>query len=158
MARLPLLDTIVLALHEMKTSTKTRRALLIISDGGDNNSRYNKAEVRSLVRENDVLIYALGIYAQDNSAVLPEEVEGPGLLCDIAEQTGGRHLPVGDLNELPEMAAKIGIELRNRYMLGYSPTNLQRDGRYHHVQIKVVPPHGLPTLRASWRLCACPES
>ena len=57
-----------------------------------------------------------------------------------------------DLNELPDIAAKIGIELRNRYVLGYTPANQPRDGRYHHVQVKLVPPHGLPTLKAFWRL------
>jgi VWFA-related protein len=151
--RTALLDAIFLALHEMKKSTKDRRALLIISDGGDNCSRYTETEVRNLVRESDVLIYALGIYEPYASrGRSPEELAGPGLLSDVAEQTGGRHLPVEDLNELPDIAAKIGIELRNRYILGYSPNNQQRDGRYHHVQVKLVPPHGLPTLKAFWRL------
>jgi VWFA-related protein len=151
--RTALLDAIFLALHEMKRSTKNRKALLIISDGGDNSSRYTEAEVRSLVRESDVLIYALGIYepyaARGRS---PEELAGPGLLGDIAEQTGGRHLPVEDLSELPDIAAKIGIELRNRYVLGYAPANQPRDGRYHHVQVKLIPPHGLPSMKAFWRL------
>lgn len=151
--RTALLDAIFLAMHEMKKSAKGRKALLIISDGGDNSSRYTATEVRDLVREGDVLIYALGIYepygSRDRS---PEEMAGPGLLSDIAEQTGGRHLPVEDLNEMPDIAAKIGIELRNRYVLGYSPANRSRDGRYHHVQVKLTPPHGLPTLKAFWRL------
>jgi VWFA-related protein len=69
----------------------------------------------------------------------------------LAEQTGGRHFPA-DTAELPDIAAKIGIELRNRYVLGYSPTDRQRDGRYHKVQVKMVPPHGLPPLKAFWRM------
>jgi VWFA-related protein len=151
--RTALLDAIMLAMHEMKKSTKQRKALLIISDGGDNCSRYTEAEVRNVVRESDVLIYAIGIFepygARGRSA---EEVAGPGLLNELAEQTGGRQFPVEDLAELEDIAAKIGIELRNRYVLGYSPTDRQRDGRYHRVQVKVVPPHGLPPLRAYWRL------
>ncbi len=73
------------------------------------------------------------------------------MLNELAEQSGGRHLPVEDLSELADVAAKIGIELRNRYVLGYSPTDQQHDGRYHHVRVQVVPPHGLPPLRAYWR-------
>jgi VWFA-related protein len=151
--RTALLDAIFLALHEMKKSTKSRKALLIISDGGDNSSRYTETEVRNLVRESDVLLYALGIYepygARSRS---PEELAGPGLLSEIAEQSGGRHLPVEDLNELPDIAAKIGIELRNRYVLGYALPSQARDGRYHRVQVKLTPPHGLPALKAFWRL------
>jgi len=149
--RTALLDAVFLALHELKKSEKNRKALLIISDGGDNCSRYTETEVRNLVRESDVLIYAVGIYeplgARSRS---PEELEGPGLLSDIAEQTGGRHFPA-ELGELPDIAAKIGVELRNRYVLGYSPTDKQRDGRYHPVTVKIIPPHGLPPLHAYWR-------
>ncbi len=148
-----LLDAIFLALHEMKNTKMQRKALLIVSDGGDNCSRYTESEVRNRVRESDVLIYAMGIFEPDGSrGRSPEEAGGPGLLSEICEQTGGRHLPVDDLAEMPDIAAKIGIELRNRYVIGYSPTDAQRDGRYHHVQVKVVPPHGLPALRAYWRL------
>jgi Ca-activated chloride channel homolog len=150
--RTALLDAILLAMNEMKKSTMHRKALLIISDGGDNASRYTEAEVRNLVREGDVLIYAIGIFEPDGArSRSPEELAGPGLLNELAEQSGGRHFPVEDLSELADVAAKIGIELRNRYMLGYSPTDQQHDGRYHHVRVQVVPPHGLPPLRAYWR-------
>jgi VWFA-related protein len=149
--RTALLDAIILSLHEMKKSSKNRRALLIISDGGDNSSRYTETEVRNLVRENDALIYAIGVFEPYGSrGRTPEESSGPGLLSEVAEQTGGRHLP-GEVAELPDIAAKIGIELRNRYILGYSPTDQQRDGRYHRLQVKVVPPRGLPTLRPYFR-------
>jgi Ca-activated chloride channel family protein len=150
--RTALLDAILLAMNEMKKSTMHRKALLIISDGGDNASRYTETEVRNLVREGDVLVYAIGIFEPDGArSRSPEELAGPGLLNELAEQSGGRHLPVEDLSELADVAAKIGIELRNRYMLGYSPTDQQHDGRYHHVKVQVVPPHGLPPLRAYWR-------
>jgi VWFA-related protein len=150
--RTALLDAIVLAMHEMKRSAKKRKALLIISDGGDNSSRYSEVEVRRMIRENDVLVYAIGVFEGFSArARTPEEAGGPGLLSDIAEQTGGRHFPA-DLQELPDIAAKIGVELRNRYVLGYSPTDSHRDGRYHKVEVKVVPPRGLPKLSAHWRL------
>jgi Ca-activated chloride channel homolog len=151
--RTALLDAIALALHEMKKSKKQRKALLIISDGGDNSSRYTETEVRSMVRENDVIIYAIGIFepvsARSRTA---EEMSGPGLLTEVAEQTGGRHFPVENLNELPDIAAKIGVELRNRYVLGFAPSSPQRDGKYHKLQVKLVPPRGLPPLRVFWRL------
>jgi len=150
--RTALLDAIFLALHEIKNSKLQRKALLIISDGGDNSSRYTEGEVRNRVRESDVLIYAMGIFEPEGSrGRSPEEQSGPGLLNDLCEQSGGRHLPVNDLSEMPDIAAKIGIELRNRYMIGFTPTDAAKDGRYHHVQVKVIPPHGLPALRASWR-------
>jgi VWFA-related protein len=150
--RTALLDAIMLALHELKNSKKNRKALLIISDGGDNSSRYTETEVRNLVRESDTLIYAIGVYEPFGArSRTPEESSGPGLLNDLAEQTGGRSF-AADTAELPDIAAKIGIELRNRYVLGYSPTDRQRDGRYHRVQVKMVPPHGLPTLKAFWRM------
>jgi Ca-activated chloride channel family protein len=149
--RTALLDAIYLALHEMKKSTKSRKALLIVSDGGDNSSRYTENEVRNLVRESDALIYAIGIFESSGSRGSPEEINGPALLNDLAEQTGGRAFEVDDIAEMADIAAKIGIELRNRYVLGYSPTSQQRDGKYHRVQVKIIPPHGLPPLKAFWR-------
>jgi Ca-activated chloride channel family protein len=96
--RTALLDAIFLSLHEMKKSTKNKKALLIISDGGDNSSRYTEGEVKNLVRESDVLIYAIGVFEPDGSrGRTPEEAAGPGLLNDIAEQTGGRHFPASPL-------------------------------------------------------------
>jgi len=151
--RTALLDAIYLALHTMKKAHNPRKALLIISDGGDNSSRYTESEIKNLVREADVQIYAIGIFepigARGRTA---EELSGPGLLSEMAEQTGGRHFPVENLNDLPDIAAKIGIELRNQYLLGYKPTNSGRDGKYRRVQVKLVQPRGLPPLRASWRL------
>jgi Ca-activated chloride channel family protein len=149
--RTALLDAIFLAMNEMKKSKKNRKALLIISDGGDNSSRYTESEVKNLVRENDVLIYAIGVFESGGGRLrTSEEAGGPGLLNELCDQTGGRHLPA-DASELPDIAAKIGVELRNRYVLGYSPTSRLRDGRYHTLQVKVVPPKGLPALRPYFR-------
>ena len=151
--RTALLDAVFLGLHTMKQARNPRKALLIISDGGDNNSRYTEAEIKNLVREADVQIYAIGIYEEGPArARTPEENAGPALLTTIAEQTGGRQYEVENLNELPDVAAKIGVELRNQYVLGYSPQNQERDGKYRHVVVKVIPPRGLPLLRPFWRL------
>ena len=86
------------------------------------------------------------------AAARRKKLAGPGLLTDIAEQTGGRQYPVDNLNELPDIAAKIGVELRNQYVLGYAPQNQDRDGKYRRVQVKLVQPRGLPPLRPFWRL------
>lgn len=153
--RTALLDAVYLALNTMKKHKESnpRKALLIISDGGDNSSRYTESEIKNLVREADVQIYAIGIFEPLSSrGRTAEELSGPGLLSEIAEQTGGRHFPVENLNDLPDIAAKIGIELRNQYVLGYTPTNSARDGKYRRVHVKLVQPRGLPALRASWRL------
>jgi Ca-activated chloride channel family protein len=148
-----LLDAIYLGIHEMKKAKNPRKALLIISDGGDNNSRYTESEIRSLVKEGDVQIYAIGIYEPAGArGRTPEESNGPQLLTDLAEQTGGRQYQVENVNELPDIAAKIGMELRNQYLLGYSPMNQERDGKYRHVEVKLVQPHGMPLLRAFWRM------
>ncbi len=151
--RTALLDAIYLGLHEMKKARNPRKALLVISDGGDNNSRYTETEIRNLVKEADVQIYAIGIYeSMAARGRTPEEAAGQGLLTEIAEQTGGRQYPVDNLNELPDIAAKIGIELRNQYVLGYSPQNQEHDGKYRKVQVKLIQPRGLPPLRAFFRM------
>lgn len=151
--RTALLDAIYMGLHEMKKGKNARKALLIISDGGDNNSRYTETEVKNLVKEADVQIYAIGIYEMGSArGRTPEEASGPGLLTEVAEPTGGRMYAAENINELPDIAAKIGMELRNQYILGYSPTNQERDGKYRRVQVKIIQPRGLPPLRAYWRL------
>ncbi len=150
--RTALLDGIYLGLHTMKKAHNPRKALVVISDGGDNSSRYTETEIKNLVKEADVQIYAIGIYEPVQSrSRTPEELAGPGLLTDISEPTGGRHFVVENLNELPDVAAKIGIELRNQYVIGYSPTNQTRDGKYRKVGVKLVQPRGLPPLHAFWR-------
>jgi len=143
-----LLDAIYMALQEMRKSRKNKKALLIISDGGDNNSRYTVSEVKKLIQETDVLIYAMGVFGGGSTI---EEAGGPELLSHIAEQTGGRMFFANPV-ELPDVARKIGIELRNRYILGYSPQNQARDGKYHHVTVQIVAPRGLPKLQAHWRM------
>jgi VWFA-related protein len=75
---------------------------------------------------------------------------GPSLLRDLSEPTGGRHFSA-NLRDLPDIAAKIGIELRNEYLIGYSPTNGERDGKFRRIKVKVIQPHGLPPLKAFWR-------
>jgi Ca-activated chloride channel homolog len=150
--RTALLDAIYLALQQMKKARNPRKAILVISDGGDNSSRYTETDIKKLVREADVQMYAIGIYEPIASrSRTPEELSGPGLLTEISEQTGGRQYAVDNLNELPDVAAKIGVELRNQYILGYNPQNQERDGKYRRVEVKLTQTKGLPPLRAFWR-------
>lgn len=142
--RTALLDAIYLGLNKMKQAKHAKKALLIISDGGDNHSRYTSGEIKSLVKEADVQMYAIGLY--DTSYRTPEEAGGPALLSELTETTGGRAFTIDNVNELADVATKIGVELRNQYVLGYRPTNAARDGKWRKVKVKLVPPKGLPPL------------
>src|SRR5579872_1364158 len=150
--RTALLDGVYLAMNQMKKAHNPRKAILIISDGGDNSSRYTETEVKNAVREADVQIYAIGIFEPIASrGRTAEEMAGPGLLSEIAEQTGGRAFAVDNPAELPDVAAKIGMELRNQYVLYYTPKNQDRDGKYRRVTVKLVKTTGLPQLHAMFR-------
>lgn len=142
--RTALLDAIYMGLDKMKQAKYSRKALLIVSDGGDNRSRYTESEVRAVVRESGVQIYSIGIF--DAEAPTTEERLGPILLNDISDETGGRLFKVDDVSEMGDVAAKISAELRNEYVLGYAPTNPKHDGKWRKVKVKLSPPPGLPAL------------
>jgi len=150
--RTALLDGVYMAMNQMKKARNPRKAILIISDGGDNSSRYTESEVKNAVREADVQIYAIGIFEPMASrGRTSEELSGPALLGEMTDSTGGRHFEVDNLAELPDVAAKIGIELRNQYVLGFTPKNGTRDGKYRRVLVKLVKTTGLPQLKATFR-------
>ncbi len=147
-----LLDAVHVGLEEMKQARNARKALLIISDGGDNNSRYTAAEIASVVREADIQIYSMGVFEPVMMLGLtPAEVSGPRLLAEISEQTGGNVFPARSLSALPAIARRIGIELRNEYVLAYAPSNSKRDGKYRKIEVKLAAPEGLPNVKARWR-------
>lgn len=142
--RTALLDAIYYGIEKMRDARHQRKALLVVSDGGDNRSRYTEGEVKSQVRESDVEIYAIGIF--DPDAPTPEERYGPVLLNQICSDSGGRMYRVDDLSEMGDIAEKISTELRNQYVIGYTPSNLVRDGKWRKVKVKLIPPEGLPPL------------
>ena len=146
--RTAMLDAIYLGLSQMKGARNTKRALLIISDGGDNHSRYNESDIRNFLKEADVEVYAIGIFEAVGSRPTPEEEEGPMLLNELSEMSGGRTFAVeaSNLNELPDIATKISMELRNQYVLGYRPSNKARDGKWRKIKVRLRPPKGLPPL------------
>jgi Ca-activated chloride channel homolog len=145
--RTALLDAIYLGLSQMRGAHNAKRALLILSDGGDNHSRYNESDIKRLVKEADTQLYAIGIFdplGYRNRS--PEELGGPSLLSEVTEMTGGRVFAVEKLDELPDIASKIGMELRNQYVLGYRPSNKAHDARWRKLKIKLRAPKGLPPL------------
>ena len=142
--RTALLDAIYYGVEKMKEAKHQRKALLVVSDGGDNRSRYTEGEVRSQVKESDTEIYSIGIF--DPYAATPEERTGPALLNELSEDTGGRLYRVDDIAEMGDIAEKISTELRNQYVIGYTPKDMNRDGKWRKVKVKLNPPPGLPQL------------
>jgi Ca-activated chloride channel family protein len=148
-----MLDGINVGLHEMKKAKNPRKAIVIISDGGDNHSHYTAAEIESLVREADVQIYAMGVFDPVFSLGLtPEEISGPRLLSEIATQTGGRAFAAAVPSDLPAVTARIAVELRNQYVLAYYSKNRARDGKYRRVEVKISQPPGVSPIKGHWRL------
>jgi Ca-activated chloride channel family protein len=148
-----MLDAVTIALGEMKRAKNSRKAIVIVSDGGDNNSQYSSLQIESLVRAADVQIYAMGVLDPGLPfGLAQEEISGPKLLSEIATQTGGRAFSAAITADLPAVAARIAVELRNQYVLGYYPKNQARDGKYRSVDLKLTQPRGVSPLKAHWRL------
>jgi Ca-activated chloride channel family protein len=148
-----LLDAVSVGLQEMRKAKNTRKALIIISDGGDNNSRYTAKEIKDLVRQADVQVYSMGVFDRFPMLLLSAaEVSGPKLLSQLSEQTGGRAFSASSSSDLPVIATRIAIELRNQYVLAYVPLNRKKDGTYRHVDVKVRAEPGLSAFKAHWRL------
>jgi len=147
--RTALIDAVYLGMNKLKDAKYERKALLIISDGGDNRSRYTEGELRRVVRESDVQIYAIGIF--DEYAPTEEEQLGPVLLSDIAETTGGRMFKVSDAGDMTDIATRISAELRNEYVVGYRPSDMKNDGNWRKLKVRLVPPPGLPSLTVHFR-------
>ena len=129
-------DAMYLGIKELKNSHYQRKALVVISDGGDNHSRYTKSEIKSLLREADAEVYAIGLF--DRYATRVEEKRGPLLLDDVTSVTGGRLFSVHDAVELSRFVNQISYELRNQYVLGYYPSNRSRDGKWRNLKIQLT--------------------
>ena len=143
-----LLDAVCLAMDTLKRASHPHRALLILSDGGDNNSRYNQLEIRDRIRESDLWIYAMGIFGPHPEALPGSDDNGKKLLTRLAEESGGRHFAVSSAAELPSLAARISLELRNQYVLGFYSNNPSHDAKYRRVHVSVVDSR---RLNIAWR-------
>jgi Ca-activated chloride channel family protein len=142
--RTALIDAMYLGVNKLRQAKYARKALLVISDGGDNRSRYTEGELTRIVRESEIQIYSIGIF--DAFAATEEEVNGPMLLNEICESTGGRLFRVMDMQDLSDIAERISEELRNEYVIGYTPTDRRRDGQWRKLRVKLLEPAGLPPL------------
>lgn len=147
--RTALIDAVYLAVDHLRQAKYDTKALLVISDGGDNRSRYTESELERVVRESGVQIYSIGIF--DNYAPSPEEQMGPQLLKDICESTGGRLFTVSDVADLEDIAERISDELRNQYVIGYTPSQVKRNGSWRKLKVRLTPPPGLPLLTVHFR-------
>ena len=145
--RTALLDAVYIGLDQMRTAHNARRALLIISDGGDNHSLYSEVDIRNSLRESDCQLYAMGIFDRHYISRKSEERYGWSLLSELVEMTGGRVFPVSKLTDLPDIASKIAMELRNQYVLGYKPQDTRHNRAWRKIKVKLNAPTGLPPVK-----------
>jgi len=132
-----MLDAISLAMTRMRSANYKRRALLIVSDGGDNNSHHKYREIKRLVRDSDVQVYAIGLF---DSVVFKtfEEFMGKKWLGEITDATGGRTVTVDNVSKMADAAATISHELRDQYLLGYQPSRAASDGKRRQIKVRVM--------------------
>jgi len=129
-------DGMYLGMHELKAAHHQRKAMVVISDGGDNHSRYTESELRSVLKEADAEVYAIGLF--DRYATRIEEKKGPLQLDEVTSVTGGRVISVHDAAELSRAVTQISYELRNQYVLGYYPSDRSRDGKWRKLNIRLA--------------------
>jgi Ca-activated chloride channel homolog len=143
-----LYDATYLGIEKVKQGRHSRNAILLISDGQDNSSRYTYGELRKLLREAGVLIYCIGIVEIGGGAGGTLDMQGQAILEEIAQTTGGKAFFPKSGAELEEITTRIALELRHQYSIGYIPTNVNRDGQWRKVKVSVKPPKGWSNLKA----------
>ena len=140
-----LYDACYLGVERVQRGAHPKRALLLISDGQDNNSRYTFNEVRRLLKESDVVLYSIGILSgSDSTNALG--MEGQGILDELSGVSGGKAFFPRSAAEMDDIFEQIALELRHQYSIGYKPSNFTNDGKWHRIKVKVSPPRGLPRL------------
>ena len=140
-----LYDACYLGVEKVQRGLHPKRALLLISDGQDNNSRYTFNELRRLLKESDVVLYAVGILS-GGDAGSPLGMEGQGILDELANVSGGKAFFPRSALEMDDIFEQIALELRHQYSIGYKPSNFSNDGKWRKIKVKVTPPRGLPRL------------
>jgi Ca-activated chloride channel family protein len=136
-------DGVYLAAERVQRGTYPKRAVLVISDGQDNNSRYTFNDLRKMLKESDVAIYSIGIEESGNGSLA---LEGSGILDEISGVSGGKAFFPRTNAEMDDIFEQIALELRHQYSIGYKPKGFKPDGRWHRIKVKVIPPRGLPRL------------
>lgn len=127
-----LYDAVYLGLSTVKTGQNPKKALLLITDGEDNHSRYSRGDIREFIRESDVQIYIIDL--------------GRALVGDLAEMTGGRSYR-GSVDDLQDICEKIAADLKSQYVIGYESSNTMKDGLWRKIRLRVNPPEGVSKLR-----------
>jgi Ca-activated chloride channel homolog len=140
-----LYDACYLGVERVQRGTHSKRALLLISDGQDNNSRYTFGELRRVLKESDVTLYAVGILG-GTDAGSQLGMEGQSTLDELAGVSGGKAFYPRSAAEMDDIFEQIALELRHQYSIGYRPPNFVSDGKWHKIKVKVAPPRGLPRL------------
>ncbi|HLK67301.1 MAG TPA: VWA domain-containing protein [Bryobacteraceae bacterium] len=138
-----LLDGIYMALQQIRKSPNRQKALVVVTDGGENNSRYTQRELTRLAVESDTQIFSAGIYDRPQSK---EEEDGPALMTELCGKTGGFNYIVRDTSELRDTMAKIGVTLHNQYLIGYYPPDGEGKGKFRKIRVQLLLPTGLPPL------------
>lgn len=139
----PLLDGVHMGIAELKKSKLPRKALVVVSDGGDNNSRYTLHEIEELAAESDVQIFAILLYKHPQA---PEEVTGPDLLDHLAQKSGGVSFAIQKIEDIHSAMTKIGVSLHNQYVLGYYTPDEAHSGQYRKIAVQLLMPPGSPRL------------
>lgn len=145
-----LYDAVYLGIERVTRGSHQKKALLIISDGQDNASRYNFGEVRRLMKESDVVTYSVGILGGSDSTS-QFGIQGQAFLDELSSVTGGKSFYPNTAVEMDEIFERIALELRHQYSIGYTPPDFQPDGKWRKVKVKVKPPRGLPRLNVRSR-------
>jgi len=138
-------DSVYLGLEKLKEGNNPKKALLLITDGEDNRSRYTFSNVKDFVKEQDVQIYGIGIVDDFNSQ-LGSGHTGRAMVEELSDLTGGRAFFPDSVYDLEDICTKIAVELKNQYVIGYSSTNAAKDGKWRKLRLKINPPKGLPHL------------
>jgi Ca-activated chloride channel family protein len=139
-----LIDGVFLAMAELKKSPLPRKALVVVSDGGDNDSRYTLNELTSMASEADIQIFSICLFRNPQT---PEETAGPELLTKLATVTGGVNYLISDVNDVRTAMGKIGVTLHNEYVIGYYPPDEAPSGKYRKIKVQLLIPRGLPRLQ-----------
>jgi Ca-activated chloride channel family protein len=139
-----LLDGVFMGLQHLKKAKNPRKALVVVSDGGDNNSRYTIRELASLAAESDTQIFSICLFERPQSV---EEADGPALLNKLAQASGGINYMITSINDMRSAFGKVGVTLHNQYVLGYYPPQDAPAGKYRKITVQLLVPRGLPKLQ-----------
>ncbi|HEX6183833.1 MAG TPA: VWA domain-containing protein [Pyrinomonadaceae bacterium] len=139
-----LYDATYLGVERVTRGSHKKRAILLISDGQDNSSRYTYTEVKRMLKESDVIIYAVGIIGGGGSGEL--DMSGRAILEELAGVSGGKAFFPSNSAEMNDTFERIALELRTQYSISYRPSNFTNDGKWRKIKVKVQPPRGFPRL------------